>query len=160
VLTALRIHDLNRFIEFLESMGLRIVEGSHAVLLDGSEIGVWHAVRGDEVVLSMAVHYIDSHYDALMRLPPNASDSELLHALIEAEKRGLWRAPVEPVLLLVLSEDVAGKVMGYSDEPPPQAAEALKHFRDHGTSQGILRELAMRIAYGSRRAVERGLERV
>ena len=160
MLIALPIHDLNKFVSYLKGMGLEVVEGSHAVLLDGSEVGVWHAVRGGEVVLSMAVHYIDAHYDALMRLPPDVSDSELLGALIEAERRGLWRAPVEPVLLLVLSEDVAGRVLSYSDEPPPQAAEALEHFRAHGTSKGILRELAMRIAYGPRRLIESRLDRV
>jgi len=159
-LTALRVRDLNRFIDFLRGLGLSVVEGSHMVLLDGSEIGVWHALRGDEVVLSMAVHYIDAHYEALMKLPPDAGDEELLAALIEAERRGLWRAPVEPVLLLVYSEEVAGRVMSYSDEPPPRAIEALRHFETHGSSRGLLAQLVSRIAYGSRGVVERGLERV
>ncbi len=124
-----RVNDLNRLIEMLRGLGLEIREGTHAVLTDGSEIGVWCGSKEGKDVVCMVVHYIDSHYDALIKLPPDADDATILRALIEAERGYIWRVPVEPVLFVFFEiDDVLRNVMNYDDEMPSEAREAFETY--------------------------------
>ena len=142
-----RVRDLNKFMDYLRNVhGLTLIEGSHAVLPDGSEVGTWCGAKDGKFVVCFASHYIDRHYDAMRRLPNDVDDSELLRALIEAD-RDLWRAPVEPVIVIGFEDWVARAVWSYEDEVPGESVEALKHFEDHGSSRELFKDIVSRVAY-------------
>lgn len=141
------VKNLNKFMEYLRSVhGLSLVEGTHAVLPDGSEVGTWCGAKDGKFVVCFASHYIDRHYDALRKLPENASDSELLRALIEAD-RDLWRAPVEPLIVVGFEDWIARAIYSYEDDAPSESAEALKHFENSGSSRRLFKNIVVRIAY-------------
>ena len=152
-----RVGDLNKFMDYLRrECGVEIVEGSHAVLPDGSEVGTWCGARDGKFVICFTSHYIDRHYDALRKLPPNASDADLLAALIEAN-RGVWRVPVEPVVIVGLEDFVARAVTRYVDEVPSEGVEALRHFESTNSreSRELLQKIVSRVAYASGRELRR-----
>ncbi|NPA96634.1 MAG: hypothetical protein GXO32_03430 [Crenarchaeota archaeon] len=152
-----RVRDLNKFIDFLRrECGLEIVEGSHAVLPDGSEVGTWCGARDGKFVVCFTSHYIDKHYDALRKLPPDADDVELLRVLIEAD-RDVWRAPVEPVVVIGLEDWVARPIARYDDSAPSEGAEALRHFEESAppSARTLLGSLVSRFAYASGKDLRR-----
>ena len=145
------VRDLNRFIDFLRrECGLEIVEGSHAVLPDGSEVGTWCGARDGRFVVCFTSHYIDRHYDALRKLPPDADDAEVLRALIEAD-RDVWRVPVEPVVVVGLEDWIARPITRYEDSVPIEGVEALKHFEEStpSSARALLGGIVSRFAYAS-----------
>ncbi len=151
------INDLNKFMDYLRrECGLEIVEGSHAVLPDGSEIGTWCGARDGKFVVCFASHYIDKHYDALRKLPPDASDTEVLRALIEAN-RDVWRVPVEPVVILGLEDFVARAITNYADSVPEDGIEALKHFEENVPRDGreLLSKIVSKVAYANGEEVKK-----
>ncbi|MEM2221614.1 MAG: hypothetical protein QXU34_07615, partial [Ignisphaera sp.] len=74
------------------------------------------------------VHYIDSHYAALNNLSENASDKEIIEALINAQKSGVWRVPVEPIIY-VATEEFIELLSRYSDDIPRDAAAYINQYR-------------------------------
>ncbi len=128
----LGVKDLNRLLRFLADLGYTVSEGPHAVLPDGSEVGHWILTRGSRVVGQVIAHYVDSHYYVLMKTE-GAPDREVLEALVGAEARGVWRVPVEDVVV-VADPEVLEALVKYSDElPSEEAAEALSHYEKRAT---------------------------
>lgn len=126
------IRDLNRFLNLFRKRGFKVEEGTHAVLTDGSEVGSWRVLQGDKSIAEILSHYVDSHYYELIKLPDDAEDRKIIEALIRAEAHGLWRVPVEPVLLLLFEESAEELLRGYSDEyPSEEAREAARHYLEH-----------------------------
>jgi len=126
-LMRLGVKDLNRLLKYFADLGYTIAEGPHAVLHDGSEIGSWTLLKESRVVGEVIAHYIDSHYYALMRTE-EASDNEVLEALLHAHSAELWRVPVEDVVLIA-SEELLREIVKYEDRiPTKEAEEALAHY--------------------------------
>lgn len=128
----LKVRDLNKLLKYFADLGYTIVEGPHAVLHDGSEVGSWTLLKGSDVVGEVIAHYIDSHYYALMKTE-GASDKEVMEALLHVRSAGLWRVPVEEVVLIA-SEDLFKEVVKYEDNiPSEEAEEALAHYELRAT---------------------------
>ncbi len=142
----LEVRDLDRLFEVLKERGFSIEEGMHTVLLDSSELGVWYCLREGRRVAAIVAHYIDAHYEAIASLPPDASDKELLKALIEAERRGLWRAPVEPVVVVSADEELASLAREYADSYPERAIEMLQHYQQHAEDREVVKNFLERLA--------------
>ncbi len=124
----LEVRDLNKLLKYFADLGYTIVEGPHAVLHDGSEVGSWTLLKGSEVVGELIAHYIDSHYYALMKTE-GASDREVMEALLHVHSAELWRVPVEEVVLIA-SEDLSREIVKYEDSiPSEEAEEALAHYK-------------------------------
>ena len=138
--------DLDKLFTELKRRGFAIEEGMHAVLLDSSELGVWYCVREGRRVAVIVAHYIDAHYEALAALPPNASDNEMLQALLDAERRGMWRASVEPVIIVSVDDELASIVREYSDTYPERAANVLEHYRRHAEDREVVRNFISRLS--------------
>ncbi len=126
------VRDLNGLLRYLADLGYTVSEGPHAVLPDGSEVGHWILSRGSRVVGQVLAHYVDSHYYALMKTE-GAPDGEVLEALLRAEAGGVWRVPVEDVVVIA-EREVLEALLKYSDElPSPEAGEALSHYEKRAT---------------------------
>jgi len=139
----LRVRDLDRLVRYLIDLGYTVSEGPHAVLPDDSEVGYWVLTKGSQVVGELVAHYVDNHYYALMKAP-GGSDREVLQALLEAERGRRWRAPVEEVVAVVVSEELRAALEAYTDEvPTAEAEEALRHYESRGTK--VIGRLVARI---------------
>ena len=135
------VKDLNNLLNLFRSRGYSVVEGTHAVLEDGSEVGTWSIRQGEEEVAEVLSHYVDTHYYELMKLPSSAGDSEIIDALMRAELRGIWRVPVEPVVLVLRRDELESVVDSYRDEyPSEEAREAAKHYLERYRRE-VIREL-------------------
>ncbi len=121
IVIGLYVKDLNNFLNYVKAKGCNVAEGPHSVLLDDSEVGCWYILKNSKIIGEIVVHYIDSHYEYLKTLPPQASDQDIIRALLEAEKQGLWRVPVEPVIAVFYEEDVILRdILRYRDEYPDE----------------------------------------
>ncbi len=139
------IKDLNKLIAMLIEQGYVVEEGMHAVLPDGSEIGVWKVIKEGMAVALLIAHYIDSHYVAIATLPENVDDTTFLRKLIECEASGIWRTPVEPVLFLSMDPALIRAVIRYEDSfPNAQAKDMYKHYLDHGSDRRVMTSILRR----------------
>ncbi len=146
----LMVKDLNRFLKYVERLGLRVSEGEHAVLTDDSEVGTWY-VYGSEgkLVAEIIAHYVDTHYQVLMKLSSSPSDSEIIRVLIESKYMRFWRAPVEPVYIFLHDERLESQVASYVDDYECQeAAEAVQHYLSKSKEPNVLEKAV--------RSIERG----
>ncbi|RLG83433.1 MAG: hypothetical protein DRO39_08465 [Thermoprotei archaeon] len=74
-------------------------------------------------------------------MPSSAGDSEIIDALMRAELRGIWRVPVEPVVLVLHKDELESVVDSYRDEyPSEEAREAAKHYLERYRRE-VIREL-------------------
>lgn len=125
------VRDLNKLLKYLADLGYTISEGPHAVLHDGSEVGYWMLVKESRIVGQVIAHYIDRHYYAIMKTK-DASDREVIEALVRAEYGVIWRVPVEDVVVMG-DEEVLEAIVKYVDElPTEEAREALAHYETRG----------------------------
>ncbi len=144
MLLELNVKDLKNFLKYLNNnLGLRVVEGPHTVLTDSSEIGSWLLTKEGKNIGFVIAHYVDNHYLALVNLPKNANDREVLRALLEADLKPRWEVPVEPVIVELSDEGLVKRLLTYSDEfPCDEAREAYEHYLRSEDSIGRLgREL-------------------
>lgn len=115
--------------EYLKKLGCVIEEEAHTVLPDSSEYGLYTCKKDNDIKAVLAMHYIDHHYAALMELRDDASDREVLEALIKAKQKGIWIAPVEPVIYMSKDYEIVKKLsMNYSDEIPPESTKYLEKY--------------------------------
>lgn len=128
VLSFINVNDLNKFIDYLNNFNIDVDEYGHIVLPDSSEYTMLICKKSGRVVAYIAVHYIDSHYAALSNLSETASDREIIEALINAQKSGVWRAPVEPVIY-VATEEFIELLSRYSDDIPRDAVAYVDQYR-------------------------------
>ena len=141
-----QVKDLNKFFEFLKSKGLDIDEGMHSVLLDSSELGIWYGLKNGKKVLIVISHYINSHYAVLAALPSNASDREILEALMKVDRSRLWRVPVEPTIIVSNSEALGRIILEYQDDYPIDSQDFYRHYIMHGTNRDVLRSIVSNVA--------------
>ncbi|MEM1623508.1 MAG: hypothetical protein QW543_05205 [Sulfolobales archaeon] len=128
----LRVWDLDKLLKYLADLGYTISEGPHAVLHDGSEVGYWILTKDSRIVGQVVAHYVDNHYYALMKTE-GATDSEVIEALVLAERGEKWRVPVEDVVLIA-EEEVLESIVKYVDTiPNKEAEEALAHYERRAT---------------------------
>jgi len=132
VLLFVEVYDLDKFTEYLKSSCCDVEFENHVVDTDSSEYVLMVVRRRGNLQIDCLVlaHFVDHHYYAIMNLPPNHTDRELIQALIEAENGAKWRAPVEPVIVTCISEDDIVKVIQlYSDVlPGKEALEAVDNY--------------------------------
>lgn len=128
VLSFIKVNDLNKFIDYLNNFNIDVDEYGHIVLPDSSEYTLLICKKSGRVIAYIAVHYIDSHYAALNNLSENASDKEIIEALINAQKSGVWRVPVEPIIYVATGEFIE-LLSRYSDDIPRDAAAYINQYR-------------------------------
>ncbi|MEM0027342.1 MAG: hypothetical protein QXT53_06945 [Ignisphaera sp.] len=127
-----------KFLEYLRNIGCTVDEEAHTVLPDSSEYGLY-TCRQDGILKAVFVmHYIDHHYAALMDLKDNASDREVIEALLKAKEKGVWMAPIEPIIYIPVDYEIIKKLSIYGDDIP---AEAAKHVEIYLNSNTAWREL-------------------
>jgi len=139
-----RVRDLIKFIEYVRSLGVDVVEGPHIVLTDSSEVSSWYLRLGTSNIGYIVAHYVDNHYLALHKLGDDATDREILEALIKADSEPKWAIPVEPVIVFLTN--VSDKIRAfikmlkeYKDEyPKANGDEILKEYLSNKNSVGIL----------------------
>ncbi len=128
------IWDLDSFIKYLESHNYSVEEGAHAVLLDHSEVLEIYVRRSNELSAIFIAHYITPYYR--VELEDISSDDEYLKRLIEVKHSGAkWRIPVNPLIGVVLDDDVIKLVEDYRDSYPISDGEKLvEHYRSRNPS--------------------------
>lgn len=125
--------DLVKFLSYLKSRGLEVEELTHVVLTDSSELEVIVCRKEGSDVAYMVVHYIDSHYGALVNVGDNASDREVLRALLLVDKSKMWRIPVEPIMYATNSYNFVRIISGYSDNIPEEGKKYLEIYLNSST---------------------------
>jgi hypothetical protein len=124
----IEVHDGIKFFEYLKSLGCQISEEVHSVLPDSSEYGLYTCIKDNDIKALFALHYIDHHYAALLELEDNASDREVVEALLRAKDKGVWIAPVEYVLFVPLDYTVIKNIASYVDEMQDKVSQYLEYY--------------------------------
>jgi hypothetical protein len=122
------VKDLNKFVEYLSSVGIDVEEYTHVVLTDSSELEVMVCRKGGQDIAHLVVHYIDTHYAALSKLRDDASDREILEALFLVDKKDIWRIPVEPLIFVTRSYEFVRLVGMYRDDVPEEGKRYLEQY--------------------------------
>lgn len=128
IISFIAVRDLDRFLEYLRAFGIDVEEHAHTVLTDSSELEVLVCARQGNVLAYMVVHYIDTHYAVLADLGENASDREILEALLSVNRRRMWRALVEPIVFTTNSYEFLRIVNSYSDEVPQEGKRYVEGY--------------------------------
>ncbi len=132
VISFIYVHDLNRFLSYLKEFGIDVDEYGHIVFPDSSEYVMFLCRKNGRMIAYMAVHYIDTHYAALVNLSEDASDREIIEALINAEKSGIWRVPVEPIIYI--ANDKFTRILNrYSDDFPENTLVYVNQYKGETT---------------------------
>jgi hypothetical protein len=135
LVTFIDVRNGVKFIEFLKSLGYSVSEEMHSVLPDSSEYAIYSCVKDGQLRAVFAMHYIDHHYAALVDIGENASDREVLEALLKARsEKGYWIVPVEHVLLVPLDYELLRAVESYSDEADERAVKYLEHYHSKAST--------------------------
>ncbi|MEL9940589.1 MAG: hypothetical protein QW348_05955 [Ignisphaera sp.] len=131
-----------KFLEYLRSLGCTVDEEAHTVLPDSSEYGLYACRQNGTLKAVFVMHYIDHHYAALMNLKDDASDREVIEALLKAKENGVWMAPTEPVIYISVDYDIVKKLGMYVDEIPSEASKHVETYLNSNTSwRELLREV-------------------
>ncbi len=141
MLLKVNVRNLYGFIRYVEDLGVSVVPGPHVVLTDSSEVGSWYLKIRDADIGYMIAHYVDNHYLALRRLGSDASDREVLEALIRADLEPRWAVPVEPIIIYVSDKEnkVIEGVLRYKDEyPSDEGKKAYEEYMNDENSIGTL----------------------
>lgn len=119
-----RVRDLDKFIGYLGEMGYDVEEGAHAVLLDHSELTDFTVKNNGEIAGYIIAHFLTPFFRA--ELSDSSSDEEYLRKLVEIKHSGeKWRIPVNPLVIIVLDEEMFRLLEDYSDEYPVSDASSL-----------------------------------
>jgi len=131
-----------KFFEYLKNIGCQISEETHTVLPDSSEYGLYICFKDGETKALFALHYIDHHYAALLDLKGDASDREVIEVLLKAKDKGVWIAPVEHVLFVVLDPAFARIITSYVDEEQDRFSQYLELYKKGESPwKGVLKDL-------------------
>ena len=155
LLSFIEVRDLNRFLEYLKSGGIDVEEYAHMVLPDSSEYEIIICRKNTDDIAYIAAHYIDNHYAALAELPDNASDSEVLKALLSVNKNHLWRVPVEPLAYVSNSYEFIRYVLRYVDDVPEEAKQYLTRYINSYNSVGKIIDASMLLRLADRLSRDR-----
>lgn len=154
LLSFIEVKDLDRFFNYLRGLGFDVEEQAHMVLTDSSEYGLYLLKKSDDIVALMAVHYINTHFKALVELGENASDTELLMALSAAGREGLWRTPVEPLLYVAFEPTIIPLFTAYCDERSAEAERYVELYDERASQwrhvMGDVAEALIAVARGMR----------
>ncbi len=128
-LIAKNVKDLDRFIEYLESKGYIVDEGSHAVLLDHSEISEIYIRLKTNLKAAIVAHYLTPYYMA--ELEDVDDEDKYLEKLLEIKHSGVkWRIPVNPLIGIILDDKLLEIFSEYSDDYPTRNGEEIvKEYR-------------------------------
>ncbi len=126
----LSVRDLDRFIDYLISHGFSVVRGSHAVLLDHSELENLRVLRDGDLVAVIVSHYISQYYRAeYMGLSSDDAYLEELLRIKHSSER--WRIPVNPLIIIAFDSSFIGVAEDYGvdDYPVHDGASLVEHYR-------------------------------
>jgi hypothetical protein len=152
LISFIMVSDGVKFFEYLKNLGCQVSEEVHTVLPDSSEYGLYTCIKDGEVRAVFALHYIDHHYAALLELRENAGDREVLEALLKAWERGVWIAPVEPTLFIVLDHAFVRHLMKYSDQVQFKAFQYLEHYqKSESPWKSVLKDLTSALVLYSKK---------
>jgi ABC-type oligopeptide transport system substrate-binding subunit len=140
ILSFIYVNDLDIFISYLRKFDIDVYEYEHIVLLDSSEYMMLICRKNGKVIAYIAVHYIDSHYAALINLKENAQDREIIEALLNIEKNSIWKVPVEPIIYIA-DDEFINIINKYTDEVPIEASIYLNIYQSKNEA-GFLRDIA------------------
>lgn len=119
-----KARNLEEFIRKLNGLGFHVESGPHVVLEDHSELAVYSVFKESRLVARIVAHYITQYYRAV--LSNTSSDTEFLERLLEIKYSGeRWSIPVNPLYLVLYSEELLGFLEGYEDEYPVQDGEQI-----------------------------------
>lgn len=137
------VKDLNNFLNYLKTSGIEVEEYMHTVLADSSELEVIVCKRNGIEIAYVVVHYIDSHYAVLSSLGSNASDREILEALLSVDKSKIWRIPVEPVMFTTNNYNFIRIVYRYTDRVPEEGNVYLDKYLNSGSNNTNIIDIDM-----------------
>jgi len=140
VLSFIYVNNLDMFISYLRKFDIDVYEYGHTVLLDSSEYAMLICRKNGKIIAYIAVHYIDTHYAALINLKEDAQDREIIEALLNVEKNRMWKVPVEPIIYI--ADDVFINIINkYIDEVPIEASIYLNIYKNSNEVE-FLRDIA------------------
>lgn len=114
-----KVKNLDKFINELTNSGFRVEPGPHVVLEDHSELCLYRVLRESKLVAYVVAHYITQYYKAV--LSSADSDKEFLRKLLEIKYSGeTWSTPVNPVYVVLFSDELLEFLNNYKDEYPSE----------------------------------------
>jgi len=120
----IEVKDLFKFIDYLRKHDYTVEEGAHSVLLDHSELADYKILKNNSIHGLMVAHYITQYY-RVEALNINDND-EYLRELLKVKHSGeKWAIPVNPVIIIDLSNELINVVSNYVDEYPVEDGEEL-----------------------------------
>jgi len=125
-----KVRDLDSFTKYFMEKGFSVEQGVHSVLLDHSELATIRFKREGADAAVAVVHYISPYYRVEMM---NISDeNKYLEELLKIKHSGeKWSIPVNPVIMILIDENLLNIVEEYRDEYPINDGEKLvKHYKD------------------------------
>ncbi len=127
------IKDLDRLLGYLERHGYTFEEGTHAVLLDHSEVSRFAIIKNGKMAALALVHYLSPYYRVEMKDIDN-EDQYLQELLIVRHSGEKWRIPVEDAIFIVFDDRLEDLLSSYDDYYPVSDGEELvahylKHYR-------------------------------
>ncbi len=125
-----RVNDLDDFTGFIVGRGFSVSRGSHAVLLDHSELETIRISRGDELVALIVSHYISEYYRVEYRGVED--EDEYLRELLRVKHSGEhWRIPVNPLIVIVFDDSFIDVLNEYraGEYPVSDGGRLVEHYR-------------------------------
>jgi len=120
--------DMDKLLDFLLSIGLKVTLISHSTLLDFSETYELGLLFEDEPVGAMRIHYIDHHFWPKRDI---SSEERIAHLMTPSS----WNVIVDPVVIVMekskkVPESIISQMRNYKDSLPdhPQARKAYEEY--------------------------------
>ncbi|OYT40899.1 MAG: hypothetical protein B6U89_00725 [Desulfurococcales archaeon ex4484_58] len=120
----LNVKNLDKLVKELESKGYSIEHGSHAVLLDHSELTSFRVRKNGKEYGVFIIHYITPYYR--VEASNIVDDEEYLRRLIEIRHSGeKWGIPVNPIYAIIFNDEIINFLENYNDDYPVKDGEEL-----------------------------------
>jgi len=140
------VRDLDRLLDYLKENGYDLEEGTHAVLLDHSEVLRLAIIKDGKTAAIALVHYLSPYYRAETKKLED--EDKYLEELLMIRRSGEnWRIPVEDVVFIVFDEGLERFLSSYSDEyPVADGKDLVRHYLSRNPrGKEVLRVLLGRI---------------
>jgi len=127
----------------MRSNSFNVVEDIHSVLEDSSELLIMYVFdERNSLSAILLIHYIDSHYASIADLPQEADDITLLRNLLDTNRsEDFWQTPVEPILAIILNENILRIINKYSDEHHPKSIKYINTYLTISKNTNLLKSL-------------------
>jgi len=146
-LVLIKVRDLKKLMDFLREKNYDVEKGSHAVLLDHSEVEEFYLRKENKLAGIMISHYITPYYK-VVKEHKDRDEEELLRALIDVKySREKWFVPVNPVAVVTEDQELVNTLNRYRDDYPSQEARISmeRYLAENPGSRDIFSGLLARV---------------